>query len=144
VALMRGAAVTFLFTDIVASTQRWQQDVAAMSEQLAAHDVLLVSAVEAAGGRVFKHTGDGICAVFGSPRNAVDAAIAARSELKLPVRMGLHTGEAEERDGDFFGPTLNRCARIMDAGHGGQSLGAAATRGLIVGGVVVDLGEPGL
>ena len=71
---------------------------------------------------MFKHTGDGVCAAFASPRAAVDAAIAAQRALELPVRMGLATGEAELRGTDYFGAVLNRAARVMAAGHGGQVL----------------------
>ena len=94
----------------------------AMREALAAHDEVLRAAIEAHGGFMFKHTGDGVCAAFASPRSAVDAAMAAQRELELPVRMGLATGEAELRDGDYFGAVLNRAARVMAAGHGGQIL----------------------
>ena len=62
------------------------------------------------------------CAAFASPMSAVNAAIDAQRELQLPVRMGLATGEAELRDGDYFGTVLNRAARVMAAGHGGQIL----------------------
>ena len=89
---------------------------------LAAHDAALCQAIEAHGGWVFKHTGDGVCAAFGSPRFAVDATVAAQRALELPVRMGLATGEAELREGDYFGAVLNRAARVMAAGHGGQIL----------------------
>jgi class 3 adenylate cyclase len=88
-----------------------------------------------------KHTGDGVCAVFESATRAAAAALQAQSELELRVRIGLHTGEAEERGGDFFGTTLNRCARIMDAGHGGQILVSAVTRALLDAAECVDLGE---
>ncbi|MEA3184604.1 MAG: hypothetical protein QOJ74_1081, partial [Ilumatobacteraceae bacterium] len=133
--------VTFLFTDIEGSTQRWQVDDRAMSEALAAHDLVIRSAVEGQGGVVFKHTGDGMCAVFTSARAAVAAAVAAQARLSLPVRMGVHTGEAEVRDGDYFGPTVNRTARVMDAGHGGQVLLSSATAGLVGDSDLVDLGE---
>lgn len=133
--------MTFLFTDIESSTQRWQDDHDAMAVALAAHDAALERCIRAGGGRVFKHTGDGVCAVFESAVGAVAAAMEAQQELGLPVRMGLHTGEAEERDGDFFGTTLNRCARIMDAGHGGQVLMSAVTHSLLDGVECVDLGE---
>jgi predicted ATPase len=132
--------VTFLFTDIEGSTERWQRDSRAMAEALAAHDELIRSAVERRGGTVFKHTGDGMCAVFPSAPEAVAAALDAQDGLELPVRMGLHTGEAESREGDFFGPTLNRAARVMDAGHGGQVLVSAATAGLLRDHELVDLG----
>jgi predicted ATPase len=133
--------VTFLFTDIEGSTQRWQADSRAMAAALAAHDELIRSEVAGHGGQVFKHTGDGMCAVFTSAPAAVRAAVAMQRHLELPVRMGLHTGEAESRDGDYFGPTLNRAARVMDAGHGGQVLLSAATAGLVDGFALVDLGE---
>ena len=89
---------------------------------------------------MFKHTGDGVCAAFASPRSAVDAAIAAQRKLELPVRMGLATGEAELREGDYFGAVLNRAARVMAAGHGGQILLAESTAGLLSGVDLVDLG----
>src|SRR5258706_8128624 len=119
--------VTFLFTDIEGSTQRWQLDGRAMSDALATHDRVIRSAVERHGGVVFKHTGDGMCAVFRSAPAAMAAAVEAQAGLALPVRMGLHTGEAEMRNGDYFGATLNLTARVMDAGHGGQVLVSAAT-----------------
>ncbi len=134
-------AVTFLFTDIEGSTERWQRDDRSMSQALAEHDRTIRSAVERHGGFVFKHTGDGMCAVFVSASSAVAAAVEAQSGLELPVRMGLHTGEAESRDGDYFGPTLNRAARVMDAGHGGQVLVSSATAGLVRDWDFVDLGE---
>ena len=97
---------------------------------LAAHDEVLRRAIEAHGGWLFKHTGDGVCAAFASPRSAVDAAVAVQRVLELPVRMGLATGEAELREGDYFGAVLNRAARVMAAGHGGQILLADSTAGL--------------
>jgi predicted ATPase len=133
--------VTFLFTDIEGSTERWQRDGGSMAEALAAHDELIRSAVARHGGVVFKHTGDGMCVVFRSTPEAVAAATEVQSDVGLPVRMGLHTGEAESRDGDYFGPTLNRAARVMDAGHGGQVLVSSATAGLLSGLDLVDLGE---
>ncbi len=102
----------------------------AMRAALAAHDEVLRGAIEAHGGLLFKHTGDGVCAAFASPRSAVDAAVAAQRALELPVRMGLATGEAELRDGDYFGAVLNRAARVMAAGHGGQVLLDGTTAGL--------------
>ena len=103
-------------------TRRWENDANAMRAALSAHDEVLRSAIEAHGGFMFKHTGDGICAAFSSPRAGVDAAIAAQRKLELPVRMGIATGEAELREGDYFGAVLNRAARVMAAGHGGQIL----------------------
>src|SRR5271166_45167 len=111
-----------------------------MRKALAAHDEVLRKAIEAHGGWLFKHTGDGVCAVFTSPRSAVDAAIDAQRALELPVRMGLATGEAELREGDYFGAVLNRAARVMAAGHGGQILLAESTAGLLSGVDLLDLG----
>src|SRR6202140_3780089 len=109
-----------------------------MRAALAAHDQVLRKAIEAHGGWLFKHTGDGVCAAFASPRSAVDAAVAAQRELELPVRMGIATGEAELRDGDYFGAVLNRAARVMAAGHGGQVLLTESTAGLLTGVDVVE------
>src|ERR1700720_3105603 len=111
-----------------------------MRVALAAHDEVLRRAIEAHGGWLFKHTGDGVCAAFASPRSAVDAAVAAQLQLELPVRMGLATGEAELRDGDYFGAVLNRAARVMAAGHGGQILLADSTAVLLSGMDLLDLG----
>lgn len=133
--------VTFLFTDIEGSTRRWEADPEAMRVELAAHDEVLCSAVDSRGGWVFKHTGDGMCAAFSSARAAVDAAIDAQRVVGLPVRMGVGTGEAELRGEDYFGPALNRAARVMAAGDGGQILVAATTAALVDGVDPVDSGE---
>jgi predicted ATPase len=132
--------VTFLFTDVEGSTRRWETDADVMRNALVAHDDALRTAIEAHGGFLFKHTGDGVCAAFASPRSAVDAAVAAQRGLELPVRMGLATGEAELRDEDYFGAVLNRAARVMASGHGGQILVAESTAGLLSGVDLVDLG----
>src|SRR5271154_5029180 len=132
--------VTFLFTDVEGSTRRWEADAEGMRAALAAHDEVLRSAIKSHDGFLFKHTGDGVCAAFASPKCAVDAAVAAQRALELPVRMGLATGEAELRDGDYFGAVLNRAARVMAAGHGGQILLAESTTGLLSGVDLVDLG----
>jgi len=133
--------VTFLFTDVEGSTRRWEADAEGMRAALAAHDEVLRSATEGHGGWLFKHTGDGVCAAFASPRSAVDAAVAAQRELQLPVRMGLATGEAELRDSDYFGTVLNRAARVMATGHGGQILLADSTAVLLSGVDLMDLGS---
>jgi len=132
--------VTFLFTDVEGSTRRWEADADAMRAALAAHDEVLRHTIEAHGGFLFKHTGDGVCAAFASPNAAVDAAVGAQRTLELPVRMGLATGEAELRDGDYFGAVLNRAARVMAAGHGGQILLVDSTASLLSGVDLVDLG----
>src|SRR6516165_10484613 len=82
----------------------------------------------------------GDCAAFASPSRAVDAAVTAQRALELPVRMGIATGEAELREGDYFGAVLNRAARVMAAGHGGQVLLAESTASLLSGVDLVDLG----
>ncbi len=132
--------VTFLFTDVEGSTRRWEADADAMRVALAAHDEVLRNAIETHGGFMFKHTGDGVCAAFASPRSAVDAAVAAQRKLELPVRMGIATGEAELRDGDYFGAVLNRAARVMMSGHGGQVLLDGTTAGLCSGIDLIALG----
>jgi Adenylate and Guanylate cyclase catalytic domain len=129
-----------LFTDIEGSTGRWESDADAMRVALLAHDDVLRTAIAKHEGFLFSHTGDGVGAAFASPRSAVDAAIAAQRELELPVRMGLATGEAELRDGDYFGTVVNRAARVMAAGHGGQILVAESTAGLLSGLDLVNLG----
>jgi predicted ATPase len=132
--------VTFLFTDVEGSTRRWEADAEGMRVALAAHDEVLRGAIESHGGWLFKHTGDGVCSAFASPRSAVDAAVAAQRELELPVRMGIATGEAELREADYFGAVLNRAARVMAAGHGGQILLVESTASLLSGVDLVDLG----
>jgi predicted ATPase/class 3 adenylate cyclase len=124
--------LTFLFTDIEGSTRIWEQQTAAMQSALEKHDAILIDAVEAHRGQVVKTTGDGLHAVFESANDGVSAALTGQFNLykeKWPteignmlVRMGLHTGESQNRDGDYYGPTLNRGARIMSIGHGGQIL----------------------
>jgi predicted ATPase/class 3 adenylate cyclase len=139
------AIFTFLFTDVVGSTRRWQEDPGGMPVELAAHDRCLTAAVEAHGGRVFKHTGDGICAVFGSAPHALTAAVQGQREVELPVRMAIHTGEALRRADDFFGLALSRCARLLEVAYGGQvlvSAGAATQMEPLAHGVqLCDLGE---
>lgn len=124
--------VTFLFTDIEGSTQLWEKYPEAMKAALAKHDALLKVAIESNHGHIIKTTGDGVHAVFTTALDAINAAITAQCTLQsfilssssfaLKVRMGLHTGEAELRDGDYYGGTLNRAARLMSAGHGEQIL----------------------
>ena len=132
-AVHRSGTVTFLFTDIEGSTCRWESDPEGMRAALAAHDDVLRVAVERHDGWLFKHTGDGVCAAFGSARAAIDAAVEGQRALGLPVRMGVATGEATRRGDDYFGPGLNRAARVMAAGHGGQILVAASTAAAGVG-----------
>ncbi|GAA5265455.1 adenylate/guanylate cyclase domain-containing protein [Acidiphilium sp. MT5] len=125
----------FLFTDIEGSTQRWVRYPEAMGAAIARHDALLRDGVAAAGGAVFKTTGDGGCAVFARVQAALTAAALLQTRLGeedfaavggLKFRIGVHCGPAEFRDDDYFGLTLGRTARIMAAGHGGQILVSAA------------------
>src|SRR5690242_20280817 len=126
---------TFLFTDIEGSTLLWEQRAAEMRAALESHDRTLREAIEAARGRVVKTTGDGMLAVFDDAGDAVGASVAAQRALQsgstLKVRMGLHTGVADVRDGDYWGASVNRAARIMSAAHGEQILVSAATAGLV-------------
>ncbi len=134
---MPSGTVAFLFTDIEGSTVRWDSHRDAMQEALRRHDRILRSAIDANGGVVFKTVGDAFCAAFSSVRGALEGAIDAQRCLAgedfdavdgLRVRMAVHVGETDERDGDYFGPAVNRVARLLSAGHGAQVLvsGAAA------------------
>jgi len=140
--------VTFLFTDIEGSTKLWEQHPEAMKAALAKHDSILKEIIESNKGYIIKSTGDGVHTVFTTAIDAINAAISAQrilqflillddvvsvrgadeqrpystTDTRVKVRMGVHTGEAELRDGDYYGQTLNRAARIMSAGHGGQIL----------------------
>ncbi|HSJ70055.1 MAG TPA: adenylate/guanylate cyclase domain-containing protein [Acidimicrobiia bacterium] len=126
---------TFLFTDIEASTRLWEEHPDGMTDALALHDSIIGEKIAEARGTVLKTTGDGVIAVFGTTGDAVEAALAVQTALSsaawgatgpLRVRIGIHSGETELRDGDYFGPVMNRAARIMAAGHGGQVLLSAA------------------
>ena len=131
--------MTFLFTDIEGSTRLWETQHAAMQQALAQHDAILREAIEANGGYVVKTTGDGAHAAFANAQDAMAASLAAQralaahpwGELRIRSRMGLHSGAAEQRDGDYYGPALNRAARLMAAGHGGQILLSLATKELV-------------
>ena len=123
--------VTFLFTDIERSSNLWETHPQAMGRALGQHDEMMREIFTEHGGYIFKTMGDAFCVAFGSALNAVRASVVAQRRLAsasweetgpLRIRIGLHSGEAEERDGDYFGQTLNRVARILSAGHGGQTL----------------------
>ena len=147
--------VTFLFTDIEGSTARWEGAPEAMRVALARHDALVRAAIVEHHGHVVKTMGDAFHAAFARAHDALAAALDAQRRLAaepwgevgpLRVRMALHTGASEERDGDYFGPTLNRAARLLGAGHGGQVLLSQATYELVrdappEGAALVDLGE---
>jgi predicted ATPase len=125
-----------LFTDIEASTRLWEEHEGEMAVALARHDELLRDVIGGRGGYVFSTAGDAFAATFSTAGDAVDAAVEAQRVLRserwpeavsLSVRMGLHSGVSHERDGDYFGPVVNRTARLMSAAHGGQVLASAAT-----------------
>ena len=135
------AVTTYLFTDIEGSTRLWEREPERMRPALACHDVLTHNAVEQNRGRVVKTTGDGFHAVFEDPLDALAAALQlqlsladpeATASVPLRVRCGLHAGVDERRDNDFFGPVVNRAARIMASAHGGQILVSQAVVALIV------------
>jgi class 3 adenylate cyclase len=128
-----------VFTDIEGSAKLWEDKPEAMRTALARHDSLLRSRLSK-GGEVFKTVGDSFCAAFSSPSEAVQAALESQQELgkldwgelgTVRVRIGLHTGEAEARDNDYFGPALNRISRLVSIGHGGQILLSQATYELV-------------
>lgn len=131
--------VTFLFTDLERSTRLWEEQPEGMKAALARHDELLADAVVAHGGHVIKTTGDGIHAVFSTADDAIVAAVAGQLALAgeewgpvgaMRVRMGLHTGVAEQRDADYYGQVLNRAARLMEVAHASQVLCSQATADL--------------
>ena len=148
--------VTFLFTDLEGSTRRWEAHPAQMREALARHNTIVRGAVESHGGVVFSTMGDGLAAVFASAREAVRAVLAAQQGLgaedwgevtgPLAARMGLLTDEGVLGGEHYLNQPLNRCARLMAAGHGGQALVSGATELLVRddlpdGCALVDLGE---
>ncbi len=123
--------ITFLFTDIERSSELWETHPQAMGRALAQHDTLLQAAFRGQGGEIFKTVGDAFCVAFSQPYDAIAAALATQRALAeaaweetgpLRVRIAIHSGAAEFRDNDYFGPTLNRVARVLSVGHGGQIL----------------------
>src|ERR671911_2663468 len=150
--------VSFLFTDVEGSTRLWEAQPRAMSVALARHDALLHAAIESAGGTVFKTVGDAFCAAFRTPEAAIEAAVIGQKALSaegsdalpsLKVRMAIHSGEAERRAGDYFGPPLNRVARLLATAHGEQivvsrAAGDLARDGLPPGITLRDLGAHAL
>jgi predicted ATPase/class 3 adenylate cyclase len=147
--------VTFLFSDIEGSTQRWESNREAMDAAIKLHDARVRAAIEARNGHVFKTIGDAFCAAFARVSDAIAAAVDAQRALNredfaaiggLRVRCALHTGEAVERDGDYFGPAVNRVARLQAIGRGGQILVSGVARDLAHdslpdGATLVDLGS---
>src|SRR5262245_22438584 len=147
--------VTFLFTDLESSTRLWEDYPDAMREALARHDAILRDAVASHGGSVVKTTGDGLHAVFITAPDAARAAVDAQVNLlaeswplpeRLKVRMGLHTGAAEIREGDYYGSAVNRAARVAASAHGGQIVLSHVSEELVrdalpAGVGLMDLGE---
>ncbi len=147
--------MTLLFTDIEGAVRLWEADRDAMAAASAGHDRIVREQIEASGGRVFKAVGEAYRAVFADPVAALSSAVAIQravgaeagaSSLPVRVRMALHSGACAERDGDYVGPVVNRAARLLDIGHGGQVLVTAATYALVAdrlpGGIgLQDLGE---
>ena len=147
--------VTFLFTDIEGSTRMWERSPQVMQAALARHDELLRAVMEERGGYIFKTVGDAFCATFATSPDALEAALEIQRRLlsseweqtgPLKVRMALHTGAAEERDGDYFGPPVNRVARLLTAAHGGQVVLSLSTHEMVRdqlpdGAALMDLGE---
>ncbi|OHD67329.1 MAG: hypothetical protein A2177_11505 [Spirochaetes bacterium RBG_13_68_11] len=147
--------VTFLFTDIEGSTKRWENHRSEMKSSLARHDAILRETIALKNGHVFKTVGDAFCVSYSTASDAINAAISIQLRLGqerwgvpggISVRMAIHAGEVEEREGDYFGPVVNRVARLASAGHGGQILVSSAVaelvRGLLPDSVtLVDLGR---
>lgn len=151
---MPTGTVTFLFTDVESSTPLWEQQTAAMAEALARHDELARAVIVDRGGYVFTTAGDSFAAAFARAADAVSAAVELQllfadepwpESTPISVRIGVHTGEAHERDGDFFGPAVIRAARIMSVAHGGQLVVSESTRMMVdakrMGLEFVDLGS---
>jgi class 3 adenylate cyclase/tetratricopeptide (TPR) repeat protein len=142
--------VTFLFTDIVGSTRLWESDPDAMRRALEQHDEIIRTAISTNQGYIFSTGGDGFAVAFQDPVDAARAALVAQVGLAgaewptvraVEVRMGLHTGPASERGGDYFGPTVNRAGRIMSIARGGQTLASDYSASSIEGvAAAVDLG----
>jgi len=140
--------VTFLFSDIEGSTSRWERAPEAMAPALERHDALVRSAIEAHNGFVFKTFGDAFCAAFATAPDAIAAALDGQRVLRaedfsavdgILVRMALHSGHSTERGGDYFGPAVNRVARLLAVGHGGQVLLSVTTRDLAQGALPSDV-----
>jgi predicted ATPase/class 3 adenylate cyclase len=133
--------ITFLFTDVEHSTALWDRDPEAMAEALRLHDTIVRESIEDHAGQVFGRPGDGFCAVFDRAGDAVAATIDLQRRLgaatqtgpdRLRVKAAVHTGDAERREGSYFGPSVSRVARLRDAAHGGQTLVSATTRELLL------------
>lgn len=133
--------VSFLFSDVAGSTRLWEEDRDGMATSLAAHDRIIETAIADLDGYIFSSAGDSFAAAFTTPLAALAAAMRAQLGLlaetwegpPIKVRMGVHTGTSYERAGDYFGPDVNRAARVMTAANGGQILVSGATAELTAG-----------
>lgn len=132
--------VTFLFTDVQGSTTLWDRHPKSMPQAAARHDDIVRTAIQNRLGYVFSTGGDGFAATFPKPSDAIRAAIDAQRQLQaetwpdgldLRVRIGVHVGAAEERDGDYFGTAVNRAARVMSLAHGKQVVVSLAVEELV-------------
>ena len=138
--LPRGT-VTFVFTDVEGSSALWERFPDAMRQAMELHDRLIKRAVRANRGVIFKTMGDGVACAFEDPADALTSTVELQRALKsaawpadvgeIRVRIGIHTGTAVKREADYFGPTLNRAARLMSIGYGGQILVSSATAALL-------------
>ena len=132
--------VTFIFTDIEGSTKLWEKHPDAMRLAVARHNALLTEIVDRHKGHVFKAVGDGLCIAFARATDAVAAACEMQQAVikeswatptPLRVRIAIHTGEAEAKDDDYYGPNLNRCKRLLEAAHGQQVLISQSTHSMV-------------
>jgi len=134
--------VTMLLTDIEGSTVMWESHPTAMQRALARHEELVAEVVSEHGGKVHRARGEGdsTFSVFGEPRGALVAAVALQrafaaepwpEPIQLRIRVAVHTGPVEHRSNDYFGRSVNRCARLREAAHGGQTLVSAAVKGIV-------------
>ena len=146
---MASAEVTFAFTDIEGSTVRWERDRATMQDAVRRHDAIMRAAIAQQGGHVFKTAGDAFYSTFAAPQDAVAAMLAAQRALNaedfsaaggLRVRAAINTGTADRREDDYFGPALNKVARVLAIGHGGQVLLTAETAALVNGTLAAEVG----
>src|SRR5262245_40353196 len=122
----------FCFTDIEGSTEKWEKHKGEMPQVLLRHNRIMEERMAASGGKIIKHTGDGVYAIFEEGRSdPLGCAVSVQKDIQsepwpvigeLRVRMAFHSGQAENLGGDYFGPVANRTARLLALGWGGQIL----------------------
>jgi class 3 adenylate cyclase/tetratricopeptide (TPR) repeat protein len=141
-------ALTFAFTDIEGGATRWERDRVAMQEAVRRHDAIMRAAIAERGGHVFKTIGDAFFATFAHPQDAVLAMLAGHRALAaedfsavdgVRVRTAINSGTADEREGDYFGPAVNKVARLLAVGHAGQILMTNETAALLDGSLPADV-----